>query len=116
MNPSAPSTSPTRTATTTASRARGPRAARVPSDRYHQVKGGHVASHEISTLGGGCFWCLEAVFDDLEAVVSVESGYMGGTVKNPSYEEVCTGRTGHAEVVRVTFDPAAISYREILEV
>jgi len=75
-----------------------------------------VAAFEIATLGGGCFWCLEAVFDDLQGVQSVESGYMGGTAGRPSYEEVCTGRTGHAEVVQVTFDPAVISYREILEV
>ena len=75
-----------------------------------------MAENETATLGGGCFWCLEAVFDELAGVVSVESGYMGGTVENRSYEMVCTGRTGHAEVVRVTFDPSAIAYREILEV
>ena len=71
---------------------------------------------EITTLGGGCFWCLEAVFDDMEGVLSVESGYMGGHVDNPSYQAVCTGRTGHVEVVQVTFDPAVTSFREILEV
>jgi peptide-methionine (S)-S-oxide reductase len=75
-----------------------------------------VAQNEVATLGGGCFWCLEAVFDELAGVVSVESGYMGGPVKNPSYEQVCTGRTGHAEVVRVTFDPETIPYRDVLEV
>lgn len=71
---------------------------------------------EVATLGGGCFWCLEAVFDDITGVKSVESGYAGGHVPNPSYEQVCTGRTGHAEVVRVTFDPSQISYRDILNV
>jgi peptide-methionine (S)-S-oxide reductase len=75
-----------------------------------------VPAYEITTLGGGCFWCLEAPFDDLQGVVSVESGYMGGEVDNPSYQDVCTGRTGHAEVVQVTFDPAVISFREVLEV
>ena len=71
---------------------------------------------EIATLGGGCFWCLEAVYDDLQGVVSVESGYTGGKNANPTYQQVCNGNTGHAEVVRVTFDPAAISFREILVV
>jgi len=71
---------------------------------------------EVATLGGGCFWCLEAVYDDLQGVTGVVSGYAGGYVKDPSYEQVCTGRTGHAEVVQVTFDTAKISYREILEV
>ena len=71
---------------------------------------------EIATLGGGCFWCLEAVYQELKGVTAVESGYTGGTVVNPSYEEVCDGTTGHAEVVRVSFDPAVVSYREILEV
>lgn len=74
------------------------------------------APEQVASLAGGCFWCLEAVYDDLEGVISVESGYMGGQVADPSYEAVCTGRTGHAEVVRVTFDPARISYRELLEV
>jgi len=71
---------------------------------------------EVATLGGGCFWCLEAVYLDLEGVESVRSGYAGGSVANPSYEEVCRGKTGHAEVVQVTFDPEVTSYREILEV
>jgi peptide-methionine (S)-S-oxide reductase len=71
---------------------------------------------EVATLAGGCFWCLEAVYDDLKGVVDVVSGYSGGTTANPSYEAVCTGGTGHAEVVQVTFDPAIISYRELLEV
>ncbi|MBI3810580.1 MAG: peptide-methionine (S)-S-oxide reductase MsrA [Nitrospirae bacterium] len=71
---------------------------------------------EIATLAGGCFWCLEAVYDQMRGVESVESGYMGGQAPNPSYEAVCTGRTGHAEVVQVTFDPKVVSYRELLEV
>src|ERR687891_2154247 len=71
---------------------------------------------EMATLAGGCFWCLEAVYDQMKGVESVESGYMGGQVPNPSYEAVCTGRTGHAEVVRITFDPKAVSYRELLMV
>jgi peptide-methionine (S)-S-oxide reductase len=78
----------------------------APSDR----------GHEVATLGGGCFWCLEAVYDQMMGVTSVESGYMGGDVPNPSYEAVCSGRTGHAEVVQVAFDPAVVSLREILEV
>ena len=71
---------------------------------------------EVATLAGGCFWCLEAVFDELKGVEGVESGYAGGTVVNPSYQQVCSGRTGHAEVVQVRFDPRAISFKEILEV
>jgi peptide-methionine (S)-S-oxide reductase len=71
---------------------------------------------EVATLGGGCFWCLEAVFDEIQGVEDVVSGYAGGTVPNPTYQQVSTGTTGHAEVVQVTFDPQVISYREILEV
>ena len=71
---------------------------------------------EIATLAGGCFWCLEAVFDELKGVKSVESGYMGGKTPNPNYDEVCSGRSGHAEVVRVSFDPAELSYRDLLSV
>jgi peptide-methionine (S)-S-oxide reductase len=73
-------------------------------------------STETATLGGGCFWCLEAVFDDVNGAISVDSGYMGGQTLNPTYEQVCGGRTGHAEVVQITFDPAVVSFREILEV
>ncbi|OWY25123.1 peptide-methionine (S)-S-oxide reductase [Sphingobacteriales bacterium UPWRP_1] len=73
-------------------------------------------SLEVATLGGGCFWCLEAVYQSLEGVVKVESGYSGGNVKNPSYKEVCTGRTGHAEVVQVTFNPAVITYQDIIDI
>jgi len=71
---------------------------------------------ETATLAGGCFWCLEAVYDQLRGVEDVLSGYAGGRVKNPTYQQVCAGTTGHAEVVRVTFDPATINFREILEV
>ncbi len=71
---------------------------------------------EVATLGGGCFWCLEAVFDELRGVEEVVSGYSGGTVPEPTYKQVCAGTTGHAEVVRVTFDPTVVSFREILEV
>jgi peptide-methionine (S)-S-oxide reductase len=71
---------------------------------------------EVATLGGGCFWCLEAVFDDLKGVISVESGYMGGKNPDPTYEQVCSGRSGHAEVVQISFDPAVVTFREILEV
>jgi peptide-methionine (S)-S-oxide reductase len=74
------------------------------------------AAREIATLAGGCFWCLEAVFDDLNGVVSVESGYMGGRTAKPTYEQVCSGDTGHAEVVQLTFDPDVVSFKEILEV
>jgi peptide-methionine (S)-S-oxide reductase len=73
-------------------------------------------STEIATVGGGCFWCLEAVYQEMRGVSLVESGYSGGHVVNPSYEAVCGGSTGHAEVVRIHFDPAQISYRDILEV
>ena len=73
-------------------------------------------TNEIATLAGGCFWCLEAVYDDLQGVVSVESGYSGGSAPNPSYQAVCTGATGHAEVVQVTFDPEMISFEELLHV
>ncbi len=76
-----------------------------------------MPSHiEIATLAGGCFWCLEAVFLELRGVETVQSGYAGGTVPHPTYEQVCTGATGHAEAVQVTFDPAVISYRELLEI
>ena len=71
---------------------------------------------QLATLAGGCFWCLEAVFEQLKGVEKVVSGYAGGKVENPSYREVCTGNTGHAEVVQVTFDPHQISYRDLLGV
>jgi peptide-methionine (S)-S-oxide reductase len=71
---------------------------------------------ETATLGGGCFWCLEAVFERLEGVEKVVSGYAGGRVPDPSYELVCSGLTGHAEVVQITFDPSVLPYRELLEI
>ena len=71
---------------------------------------------EVATLGGGCFWCIEAAFEEIKGVVKIESGYSGGVTKFPSYEQVCTGTTGHAEVVQVTFDPDVLSFKEILEI
>jgi peptide-methionine (S)-S-oxide reductase len=69
---------------------------------------------EVAILGGGCFWCTEAVYLEAKGVIKVESGYMGGAQPNPTYEQVCTGETGHAEVVRLEFDPAQVSYRDLL--
>jgi peptide-methionine (S)-S-oxide reductase len=80
----------------------------TPNDR--------AAGREVATLAGGCFWCLDAVYRDLRGVEQVVSGYSGGTAVNPSYEQVCSGRTGHAEVVQVTFDPGVVSFRELLRV
>ncbi|HUI85811.1 MAG TPA: peptide-methionine (S)-S-oxide reductase MsrA [Nitrososphaerales archaeon] len=71
---------------------------------------------ETAVFGGGCFWCTEAVFSELRGVLKAEPGYSGGTVANPSYEQVCTSKTGHAEVVQVTFDPSVISFKDLLEV
>ena len=77
----------------------------------------HTSSaYETATLAGGCFWCLEAVYDQVMGVESVESGYIGGATQQPTYEQVCGGGTGHAEAVKITFDPAVISYRELLEI
>ena len=75
-----------------------------------------MPSKEVATFGSGCFWCSEAVFSELNGVVSVVPGYTGGTLANPTYEDVCTDSTGHAEVAQITFDPSQISYRELLEV
>jgi len=80
------------------------------------TSGGRVDQVEVATLGAGCFWCVEAVFQQLEGVISVEPGYAGGSAPNPTYEQVCTGSTGHAEVAQITFDPRVISYGKILEV
>lgn len=74
-----------------------------------------LSEKEVAVLAGGCFWCLEAVYDQVQGVESVESGYVGGTLDNPTYEAVCGGQTGHAEAVRITFDPRKISYKELLE-
>lgn len=81
---------------------------------YHTMEAN--GGKEVATLAGGCFWCLEAVYDQLKGVEDVTSGYIGGAVTNPTYEQVCTGTTGHAEAVRIVFDPAVISYRDLLEI
>ena len=73
-------------------------------------------NEEMATFGGGCFWCTEAVFSELRGVEKVEAGYAGGTEPDPTYEQVCSGRTGHAEVVQITFNPRVISYKELLEI
>ena len=78
-------------------------------------KGTKMSQLEKATLGAGCFWCVEAVFERLDGVTAVEAGYAGGTKANPTYEEVCTGTTGHAEVAQITFDPSKIGYEQILE-
>ena len=75
-----------------------------------------MAKSEIATLGGGCFWCVEAVFQRVEGVKSVKPGYAGGNVKNPTYKQICTGNTGHAEVAKIEFDPSKITYSQILNV
>ena len=75
-----------------------------------------IKSLDTAVLAGGCFWCIEAIFSQLKGIEKVESGYCGGSVKNPSYKEVCTGKTGHAESVRITFNPAVISYKQILRI
>jgi len=80
------------------------------------TKGNTMAHEETATLGGGCFWCLEAVFERMDGVLDVTSGYAGGTTAHPTYEEVCSGRTGHAEVVQIRFDPGTLSYVELLKV
>jgi peptide-methionine (S)-S-oxide reductase len=74
------------------------------------------SQHSLATLGGGCFWCLEAVYQHLDGVERIVSGYAGGHVENPTYEQVCGKKTGHAEVVQISFDPAQVSYRDVLEV
>jgi peptide-methionine (S)-S-oxide reductase len=73
-------------------------------------------THDMAVLGGGCFWCLEAVYQEVVGVLTVESGYCGGHLPNPTYEQVCSKTTGHAEVVRLEFDPARVSYRKLLEI
>ncbi len=86
------------------------------NDKQGYQKGIPSNDREIVTLGGGCFWCMEAIFEELNGVEHVESGYSGGQLANPTYEEVCSGTTGHAEAVQITFDPKVISLKEILEV
>jgi peptide-methionine (S)-S-oxide reductase len=106
------------------------RKARVPAVASHRRAARHrvegpsmtavptpaAGREEVATLGGGCFWCLEAVFEQLQGVKRIESGYSGGTIAGPSYRQVCTGDTGHAEVIQVIFDPDVISFRDVLEV
>jgi len=87
----------------------------------HELKGAETMStatnqKEVITIGGGCFWCIEAIVEELKGVESAVSGYSGGSIPNPSYEQVCTGDTGHAEVVQITFDPKVISLKELLQV
>src|SRR5690349_9395940 len=77
---------------------------------------GQSMTTEMATLAGGCFWCLEAVYDQLKGVTSVESGYAGGKTMNPTYQEVCDGMTGHAEVIQITYDPAVVSFQDLLNV
>jgi len=86
------------------------------NDQSKSMAGNARVTTEVATLGGGCFWCLEAVFEELQGVKRVVSGYAGGKVRNPTYQDVCSGETGHAEVVRIEFDPGAIAYNEILDV
>jgi len=88
----------------------------VAVEQQPNKSGKEAAAKEVATLAGGCFWCLEAVYDRLEGVDSVESGYMGGHTPKPNYRDVCDGNTGHAEVVQVTFDPKVLSFRDLLEV
>jgi len=85
----------------------------IAGENQHRLE---AEKQEVAILAGGCFWCLEAVFDDVQGVLSVESGYSGGHAAHPDYQQVCSGVTGHAEVVRVTYYPAVISYQEILEI
>ena len=75
-----------------------------------------MVKSDIATLGGGCFWCVEAVFQRIEGVISVKPGYAGGDIKNPTYKQICTGNTGHAEVAKIEFDPEKITYSQILNV
>lgn len=80
------------------------------------MKETHPASTETATFGGGCFWCVETIFQDIKGVLRVESGYMGGHTLNPTYREVCSGTSGHAEVVQITFDPQVVSFRTLADV
>jgi peptide-methionine (S)-S-oxide reductase len=80
------------------------------------VKSNHQNNTEVATLAGGCFWCIEAAFDEIRGVINVESGYSGGTTTSPTYEQVCSGTTGHAEAVQVTFDPNVVSFQDIMHI
>lgn len=93
-------------------------AAKRPPAKTVNPKGGTatMVKTEIATFAGGCFWCMEPPYEKVEGVLSARSGYTGGTVKHPTYEQVCTGQTGHAEAVEVTFDPAKVTYEQLLDV
>ncbi len=80
------------------------------------VQGNEENQQEVAIVGGGCFWCVEAVYKEMKGIHSLVSGYCGGFVKNPGYKEICTGRTGHAEVLKISYDPLLVSYQQILEV
>jgi len=86
----------------------------IQTQQTQSMQANHTS--EAVTLGGGCFWCLEPIFDELKGVENVESGYAGGARPNPTYQQICTGATGHAEVIQVTFDPAVVSFKEILQI
>src|ERR1043166_6075208 len=88
----------------------------IVSPMNAQAESKTAAKTELATLGGGCFWCLDALYRKFEGVVNVTSGYAGGTAPNPNYKQVCTGTTGHAEVVQIEYDPAKINYYQILEI
>src|SRR5947207_10212811 len=81
-----------------------------------ETKAGQTNKTELATFGGGCFWCMEAVFERFNGVKAVTSGYAGGTAPNPSYKQVCTGATGHAEVIQIEYEPATITYNQLLEI
>ncbi len=92
-----------------------------PGEKAMETGAGDISGTEsdeqaIATFGGGCFWCVEAVFQELKGVASVKSGYMGGTTVNPTYQQICTGKTGHAEVIQIAYDPQVVSYEKLLEV
>ncbi len=86
------------------------------NDDKHTITGGQLANMEIATFAGGCFWCTEAVYQQIKGVESVVPGYIGGQLANPSYEQVCTGTTGHAEAVQITYDPKQVSFDKLLEI
>jgi len=86
------------------------------SNSTNKNQAGENTNLEKATLGGGCFWCTETIFNELKGVEKVVSGYSGGTVKNPTYQQVCTGTTGHAEVIQISFDPSVISYEKLIEI
>ncbi|BDX39615.1 peptide methionine sulfoxide reductase MsrA [Tenuifilaceae bacterium CYCD] len=90
--------------------------AKIATAQVNNVKHMSNKQIEVTTLGAGCFWCVEAIFKRIDGVINVESGYSGGMVKNPTYRDVCTGNTGHAEVIQITFNPTKISFAQLLEI